>query len=171
MSSGRGPESSPRAEPVATSSPASPTHIHRQAKSIDVCSLIHGIHRASSDLSVGAECPTASRADPVQIVANLKLISKSRQSPPGVTVRRGSADPAVCRTAGLPLGSGLEAACRRGGKVRGPCHNDESDRSTFSETSIQVFKDATPYHPQLFPSEFQPSRAITHFVASLKPLC
>src|SRR5208337_479150 len=82
MSSGLGPESSPRAKPVKTSSPASPTHNHRQAESIDVCSLIHGIHRASSDLSVRAECPTASRADSVQIVANLKLIGKSRQFPP-----------------------------------------------------------------------------------------
>src|SRR5271157_2837741 len=82
MSSGLGPESSPRAEPVKTSSPASPTHNHRQAKSIDVCSLIHGIHRASSDLSLRAECPTASRADPVQTVANLKLIDSTSVTSP-----------------------------------------------------------------------------------------
>ena len=38
-------------------------------------------------------------------------------------VRRGSADPAVGWTAGLPSGSGLETFGRPGGKVRRPCHN------------------------------------------------
>ncbi len=39
------------------------------------------------------------------------------------TVRRGSPDPAVCRTARLPPVSGLETFGRRSGKVRRPCHN------------------------------------------------
>ena len=82
MSSGRGPNSFPRAKPVKTHRPASPAHNHRQEKSIDVCSLIHGIHWPSSGLSVRADDPTALRVNPVQIVANLKLISKSRQLPP-----------------------------------------------------------------------------------------
>src|SRR5271157_961950 len=40
-----------------------------------------------------------------------------------LAVRRGSPDPAVCWTVGLPPGLGLETFGRPSGKVRRPCHN------------------------------------------------
>src|SRR5208282_1098913 len=53
-------------------------------------------------------------------------LGTGREQPPDfqlAAVRRGSPDPAVCRTAGLPLGPALETSGRRSGKVRRPCHN------------------------------------------------
>jgi len=50
-------------------------------------------------------------------------------------VRRGSPDPAVYPTAGLPPGSWLGTFGRRNGKVRRPCHNLVRDR----ENSRRLF--------------------------------
>src|SRR5271157_2240936 len=54
-------------------------------------------------------------------------------------VRRGSPDPAVCRTAGLPPGPGLET-CRPSGKVRRPCHNLGPGGAGGGERAIKTAK-------------------------------
>ena len=48
---------------------------------------------------------------------------QKRQTPPAQTVRRGSPDPAVGGTAGLPTEPVLETFGRPSSKVRRPCHN------------------------------------------------